>query len=190
LSAFADHQWLNEPPRFEVTGSVLLVETGERTDFWQDTYYGFRRDSGHFLGRPVEGDFTAEVRFDGGYSALYDQAGLMLRIDAETWVKAGVEYTDGIKHFSVVVTLGRSDWSVVALPEVDGPVTARLTRHDEAVRVQFLDGRSRWQMARLAPFRRGPAMIGPMCCSPERSGFRAWFEGFSVGPPIERSLHE
>jgi regulation of enolase protein 1 (concanavalin A-like superfamily) len=94
-------------------------------------------------------------------------------------------------HFSVVVTGPRSDWSVIPLeagPETE--VAARLTRHGDAVRVQYaLDG-GPWRMARLAPFAGGPARAGIMACSPERGGFRARFEGVTIGPPIARALHE
>jgi regulation of enolase protein 1 (concanavalin A-like superfamily) len=41
--------WLNEPPFWAVEGADLVVRSGARTDFWQGTFYGFRRDNGHFL---------------------------------------------------------------------------------------------------------------------------------------------
>ena len=44
----------------------------------------------------MEGDFSAEVLVNGYYEELYDQAGLMLRVDALNWIKAGIEFTDGI----------------------------------------------------------------------------------------------
>jgi regulation of enolase protein 1 (concanavalin A-like superfamily) len=184
--------WLNPPPRWSGDAGGLELETGEGTDFWRETFYGFVRDSGHAWLAPVAGDFSLAARFRGGYEALYDQAGLMLRRDAREWIKAGVEFTDGAMHFSVVVTGPRSDWSVIPLPEATPAteVAARLTRHGDAVRVQYaLDG-GPWRMARLAPFGDGPALAGVMACSPERAGFRARFEGIEVGPPIARRLHD
>src|ERR1043166_99071 len=44
-----------------------------------------------FFQFPAAGDFTAELRVAARYEALYDQAGLMVRIDEANWVKAGVE---------------------------------------------------------------------------------------------------
>ncbi len=183
--------WLNPPPRCSGDATALEVETGAATDFWRHTFYGFVRDSGHAWLAPVTGDFSASVRFRGEYETLYDQAGLMLRRDAETWIKTGIEFADGILHFSVVVTAARSDWSVIPLPEAgrDTEVAVRLTRHDDTVRVQFaLDG-APWRLARLAPFPADPAAVGIMACSPERAGFRAWFADLSIGQAIPRDLH-
>lgn len=186
-----DFTWLNPPPVWAGDADGLSVETGEATDFWRETFYGFTRDSGHAWLAPVEGDFTASLTVTGDYAALYDQAGMMLRRDADGWIKAGIEFTDGLMHFSTVVTGPRSDWSVIPLPGA-GPQTAvgvRITRHGDAVRVQYaLDG-GPWRMARLAPFPDGPARVGPMACSPQRAGFSARFEAVRIGPPISRELH-
>ena len=93
------YTWLNPPPKHSYEGSVLHVETGKETDFWRETFYGFWRDSGHFLFSPVAGDFTAEVTVEGRYEVLYDQAGLMIRLSESHWIKAGIEYTDGVMYF-------------------------------------------------------------------------------------------
>jgi len=45
--------WLNTPPMWEVNQGRLFVQSGNKTDFWQETYYGFHRDDGHFLERPA-----------------------------------------------------------------------------------------------------------------------------------------
>ncbi|QRM54414.1 DUF1349 domain-containing protein [Sinorhizobium sp. BG8] len=185
------YRWLNEPAHWQGDARVLTLRTDARTDFWRETFYGFVRDSGHAFLRPVTGDFTASATVTGGYEQLYDQAGLMLRIDEANWIKCGIEYTDGLMHFSVVVTRGVSDWSVVPLPDVGptDPLFVRLTRHGDAVRVQFRFGEAHWQLARLCPFAADDAEVGVMACSPEREGFEATFRDIAVGPPIERNLH-
>jgi uncharacterized protein len=60
------------------------------------------RDSGHFRFDRVSSDFTAQVTVSGDYRELYDQAGLMLRLDAEHWLKAGVEYVEGRRMLSAL----------------------------------------------------------------------------------------
>lgn len=183
--------WLNEPPFWTVEGADLVVRSGAETDFWQSTFYGFRRDNGHFLHRDWDGELTAETRFTGAYETVYDQAGLMLRTDAEHWIKCGIEYTDGARHSSVVVTGGNSDWSVQRLTSTTAPIGVRLTRLADACTVQFQTGYADWHMARLAwfPPARHRVLVGPTFCSPEREGFEAGFDDFRVGPPVSREIH-
>jgi regulation of enolase protein 1 (concanavalin A-like superfamily) len=185
-------RWLNEPPEWslEERGEVLTAVTGDRTDFWRETFYGFVRDDGHFYHRDAEGDFTAEVTLGGAYETLYDQTGLMVRAGADAWLKAGVEYTDGVAHLSTVLTRGHSDWSVIPLPGVTGGVTVRVTRHGSALRVQYRRDDGDWQLLRLGHLPL-PAVcqVGVMCCSPQRAGFAARFSGFAVTAPISRELH-
>ena len=187
-----EFRWLNEPDTWKGDAGNLRLTTGERTDFWRETFYGFVRDSGHAWLAPVSGDFSASAVIRGDYRELYDQAGMMLRIDEMRWIKAGIEFTDGLMHFSVVVTRGVSDWSVIPLHSAgaDTDVFVRLTRHDDAVRVQFHLGDGKWQMARLCPFAADDAAVGVTACSPERRGFSATFRNIHVGPPIPRTLHD
>ena len=187
----SEWQWLNEPASWKGDDRSLELSTGEETDFWRHTFYGFVRDNGHAFLRPVSGDFTASAIVTGEYEHLYDQAGLMLRIDEKNWVKTGIEFTDGMMHFSVVVTHEISDWSVIPLPEArpEDEVSIRLTRHDDAIRVQYSIAGAPWQMARLAPLSAADAKMGVMACSPKRSGFHARFRDIAVSPPIPRQLH-
>lgn len=180
-------QWLNPPPTWRTDGGRILATTADKTDFWRITHYGFIRDNGHFYHQHHPGDISAEATIRGRYLALYDQAGLMIRTDSENWIKAGVEYTNieqgGIAHLSVVVTRGHSDWSVTPMPEAAAGVRVRLVRRAGTVEVSFAMPGREWHMARLAPFPEGPASIGVMCCSPERAGFEAEFEGYKAAPP-------
>lgn len=183
--------WRNPPAGYIDEGHAARVITKEKTDFWRHTFYGFVHDNGHFLSKPVEGDFSAEVTISAKYSALYDQTGLMLRLDEQRWLKAGVEYTDGVTHFSVVITNGCSDWSVVSVPEAINGITLRVTKHAEAIRVQYKDRSQKWQMARLGYFPPAPSLdVGITCCSPERAGFEVRFSDLKIGPAISRALHD
>lgn len=192
MSELENMQWLNPPPRHTCKAGVLTVVTGNETDFWRETFYGFWRSNGHFFHRAVAGDFTAEVTVNGAFETLYDQAGLMIRLGETHWVKAGIEFTDGQIFFSVVVTNDRSDWSLVPVRvDADG-LRIRLTRHGNALRVQFFDADDNaWKSARLAFFPASEtADVGLMCCSPQRQGLEVAFSDFTIGPPISRELHD
>jgi regulation of enolase protein 1 (concanavalin A-like superfamily) len=181
--------WLNEPPIWHADNERLRVVTGSQTDFWRVTHYGFVRDNGHFYYQQRAGDFTIQVKIEGKYEALYDQAGVMIRLDSANWIKAGVEYTDGWPHLSAVVTRDFSDWSVLPAGST-GPVWLRLTKVGTAVRIQYSFDSQSFLMLRLAYFPESSyTRVGLMCCSPEREGFEAEFSDFHVGEPITEPLH-
>ncbi|RYI86580.1 MAG: DUF1349 domain-containing protein, partial [Acetobacteraceae bacterium] len=79
--------WHNPPAAWRLEGDRLLAVTDAATDFWQETHYGFARDSGHFFGCETICDFTAQLRIRADYTALYDQAGIMVRLDPLHWIK-------------------------------------------------------------------------------------------------------
>ena len=160
-------RWLNEPSVWSGDASDLTATAEPETDFWRTTHDGFLRDSGHFADTGQIG-----VRFRGDFATQYDQAGLMLRIDAEHWIKAGLEL-DGQLWLSVVVTNGVSDWSrqPAPPPDADGWYDIRAVREGDCVQILFGD-----QPVRLAPFPdAGELMSGPMCAAPEGPGFTARF---------------
>ncbi len=184
--------WINEPPEHRAEGDRLSMVTGKETDFWNNTFYGFLHLSGHLRATPVSGDFSLTVSFSAPYSTLYDQAGAMLRVDDRNWLKCGVEFTDSRKNFSVVVTRDdQSDWSVMPLDgAVDEPVTLRLTRHAEALRVE-VEREGKFHLVRLAFLNMGETVdAGPMCCSPIGEGLPVTFHSVAFGAPIDRELHD
>jgi uncharacterized protein len=185
--------WMNEPPLWRESVDELHVTTGAKTDFWNRTFYGFIRSNGHFRHRSVAGDFSASVQVAADYQALYDQAGLMLWVGTDNWLKTGIEYTDATVHLSTVVTrTGYSDWSQQPIDsDARHGIELRLTRHGETLRVQFrLPGRT-WQMIRLTTLPMFETVdVGMMCCTPERAGLEVTFRNFHVGSPIAPTLHD
>ncbi|MER5475970.1 DUF1349 domain-containing protein [Streptomyces sp. NPDC002734] len=186
-----DATWLNPPLATAVEGTDLLVTARERSDFWRTTSYGFVRDDGHALLTAFPGGSAVEVTFLARFDALYDQAGLMIRVDASTWIKAGVEMNDGVPHLGAVVTHGRSDWSLAPVPDWhDRPVTVRASRAGDAVTIRARVAEEPWRMVRLAPLAPDAvAGAGPFCCSPQRAGLQVRFTGFTRGP-ADAGLHE
>lgn len=179
-------QWLNEPAEWRADGSDLSFVTGDKTDFWQATFSGWRNDNGHFHHMPVTGDFSAEVVFSAGYRRQYDQAGLMLRVSADQWLKAGVEFTHGRAALSSVHTRGGySDWAIAREVGVADAVHLRLTRKDEAVCVQWKAG-GKFQTLRLCSMPGAvTVLVGPMACSPIEGGMSVRFASFTVGPAAD-----
>lgn len=184
-------RWVNEPSDWRLDGGDLVMTTDDRTDFWRETHYGFTRDNGHFLGVPAGESFTATLRVQGEFRRLYDQAGLMIRLDATRWVKTGVEFSDGEAFLSTVVTDGKSDWSVAKLFAGMEDFWIRATVDKGALRVQASADGTVWPLARLAPFPAAPAYeVGPTACTPERAGLTVRFSAFTLEPATTKDLHD
>jgi regulation of enolase protein 1 (concanavalin A-like superfamily) len=173
--------WLQPPPYAVLGAEGLVVRTAGNTDFWQRTHYGFRADNGHFLHKQVTGNFRIETIVRIAPVHQYDQAGLMVRISPDCWLKTSLEHeTDGPAQLGAVVTrAGYSDWSV---QEAD-PGTRRL-----GLRLDFEDGdctvfadltaSGKWTRIRMAhlDIDGGPVNAGLYACSPRAAGFEALFE--------------
>ena len=93
-------QWFCEPPvwRVDAEASRLVVEPAAESDFWQRTHYGFQADNGHFLYADAPGDFVLETRVTFEPAQQYDQAGLMVRLSADCWLKTSVGLSEKDLH--------------------------------------------------------------------------------------------
>jgi regulation of enolase protein 1 (concanavalin A-like superfamily) len=174
---FGKMKWFNDPASAKQTGDQLVVTTKPKTDFWRKTFYDYVTDNGHLYYLPVTGDFTFECRVAGKYAVLYDQAGLMVRIDSSNWLKCGLELVDAIGHASVVVTREFSDWSTVRGITTKEPLTWRLVRKGSSLEVLYsLDGKN-FTSTRLGYLPLHASVdTGIMCASPEGGGFECNFD--------------
>lgn len=182
--------WLNSPVDVRTDGTDLLVTTARGSDFWRTTSYDYVRDTGHALLTPFAGGTAVEVGFVPAFEELYDQAGVMVRVDPRTWLKAGVELADGAPQLGAVATNGQSDWSQSPVPDWAGrEVTIRVSRSGDALTVRARVEREPWRTIRLAPLAPSAvAMAGPFCCSPQREGLQVRFTRFATGM-ADTALH-
>lgn len=190
-SAWRGGVWLNRPRKSAITADTLDMITDKGSDFWRETFYGFTRDSGHFYGMPAPARFTAQLRIRAAYEKLYDQAGIMVRIDEGHWVKAGIELSDGRAMLSSVLTDGRSDWATAPYTDDPKDFWMRATVADGVLRLQVSNDGKIWPLVRLAPFPQAQSyLVGPMCCTPERQGLKVRFSDWQLGPPLGKALHD
>ena len=183
-------RWTTPPVAVADEGGDLLVTAARGSDAWRHTAYGFVHDDAHALLAPLADPGAVEVSFDAAWGEQFDQAGLVLRAGPDTWLKAGVEVSDGVLQVGAVVTLGRSDWSVAPVPDWAGRrVTVRASRSGDAVTVRARVDEEPFRLVRVAPFPEGlPAAAGPYCCAPTRDGLVVRFRGWAVGP-ADPALH-
>jgi hypothetical protein len=169
--------WMNEPASWNRSGDVLTVRSRAKTDFWRKTFYGYVTDNGHFFHAPVSGDFVFQARVNGEYAALYDQAGLMVRQNAENWMKCGTEFFDGQRHASVVFTRDFSDWSTMPDLAKTAAIWWRAVRKKDSIETLCSSDGSSFTSVRQGYFAPGVEVnVGIMCAAPEGPGFQATFD--------------
>lgn len=182
--------WSTPPVQWHLRDGRLEVEAREGSDAWRVTSYGFVSDNPHALLVPFAAGHALEVSFIADFDATFDQAGLMIRADSETWIKAGVEVADGVLQVGAVVTHGVSDWSAAPVPQWHGcEVTVRASRAGDAVTIRARVDQEPWQLVRVAPL--DPAVetsAGLMCCAPTREGLTVTFTRVAI-TAADASLH-
>lgn len=188
---FTQCNWLNEPKDWKADDQKLRVVTDHGTDFWRETHYGFVRDSGHAYLAQTSGAFTTQLKIQAKYRELYDQAGIMIRLDNTHWVKAGVEFNDGRAALSAVLTNTSSDWSTGPFDGNPNGFWVRATVAKGVLKLQASADGSSWPLVRLCPFPVADKyLVGPMCCTPERSGLEVEFSEFTLTIPVNKDLHD
>ena len=178
-------KWMNEPAAWRESQSGLTVTSNGKTDFWRVTHDGGIRHSGHFYSRPISGDFRLTATFYGSYSDQYDQSGIMVAASETHWIKSGIEYVDGLRRASAVVTADYSDWAISAEP-VPSLVTFQLTRKQDLIEISFGDPASGLCLFRQLSFPHGQTLqAGLMTASPTGAGFRTEFLNWEIeaSPP-------
>jgi len=174
-------QWFNEPEKWEIKNNALRMFVTPQSDYWRISHYGFTVDDAPFCYTTYGGEFEAKVKITGEYKARFDQMGLMIRIDQENYIKAGIEFVDGKYNLSTVVTHKTSDWSVIKLDKTPPAVWIKAVRRLDAVEVFYSFDDKEYTLMRNAHLQDNtPAMVGLMAACPDGNGFNATFENFSV----------
>jgi regulation of enolase protein 1 (concanavalin A-like superfamily) len=187
---WTDGTWTTEPEAVRIHAGGMDVTAREGSDAWRTTSYGFVHDTEHALLAPLAPGTAVEVAFALDLAEQFDQAGVFVRVDAETWIKAGVERSDGEDGLGAVVTRGVSDWSLAPVPGWSGRVvTIRASRSGDALTVRARVDEEPWRLVRVAPLDPdAAASAGPFCCAPTRAGFTARFASWRTGP-ADAALH-
>lgn len=228
-----DLNWFNDPRSWKVIdesgelegsggkyeisidGSTLTLFPPSQKDFWSRTFYSpllIKHDaSGLLYSIPVDIESTIKVDFEYTPKTQFDQAGVLLYMDDEHWMKCGIEFCDNIPRLSVVVCNIFSDWST----QPWSSLSARLKIHKvnqsnsfvieaapaqsedfQFVRIAHLSARSSHETddsleaEKMKGSEREKAWnIGPFAACPiAQKGCCAKFTNFSVGRR-EASLH-
>lgn len=174
-------KWYNEPPQWEKRESIITVKTGTQTDFWRMLDTGYVRDNGNFYYLEVSGDFTAQVKIIDQFENVYGQAGLMIRVDEKAWLKATIEFVDGMSYLTTVVTNERSDWSCLPLLESPAYLWLRLQRKNTLIEMQYSFDGTNYTLLNTADLpSKESVQVGLVCACSENESCLITFENFSI----------
>lgn len=173
--------WFNEPAKWSVNGNTLSMDVTPKSDYWRISHYGFTVDDAPFYYAEYGGEFEAKVKIAGDYKVRFDQAGLMIRLDHENYIKTGIEFVDGKYNLSSVVTHTTSDWSVIALDRPVEFIWIKAVRRLDAIEIFYSFDDKEYHMMRNAWMQANhPVRIGMFAACPDGDGFTATFSDFSV----------
>lgn len=187
--------WWNEPANWSICADGSLeVMPDLGTDLWSKTYYppplppsGVVFNANALLAEIAPETDSATLTLEMTYwpEALYDQTGVLVKVDNTTWMKAGLEYFSETPHVSCVVTNnGFSDWSThryhfdaVNTSSTQVSLKLRVTKtvpspeQGPAIFVEMgVDKGSevQWDLLRLLPLRSldKPWYVGPFAAAP------------------------
>ena len=176
--------WYEAPSNWRLADEQLLVYSDAKTDYWQRTHYGFQVDNGHFLYAEVQGDFTMETAVNCHFKHHYDQAGLMVRVSDQCWIKTAVEFepSEPNKLGAVVTNHGYSDWSTQDVSHDFTNFKLKIMRQNSDYIIKYFSANAdSWVQLRMCHlFDEALVMAGIYCCSPKASGFQVGFDYLKI----------
>ena len=174
--------WFSPPKKWSMEKDRLTIYPDAKTDFWQRTHYGFLNDNGHFFYIEVPDNFILTTRIHFFPQHQYDQAGLMVRISPDFWLKTSIEFEpDEPNRLGAVVTrFGYSDWSTQDISKQVKEYLLRIQQDGQDFIVEYRPSKNvHWSQIRMAHLEISAGttvQCGLYACSPIEAGFKAEFE--------------
>lgn len=174
--------WFFPPAKWSIENGSLVIYPDAKTDFWQRTHYGFQNDNGHFLYTELTGDFILTTKVNFSPQNQYDQAGLMIRLSPEFWIKTSIEFEPELSNRlgAVVTRHGYSDWSTQDIAKNICDYQLRIRREGNDYIVEYrsseLESWMQIRMAHLENEKQAPVQCGLYACSPIERGFKTQFK--------------
>ncbi len=187
----------------DISENELKIRPAAYKDFWSKTYYSptlIKNDACGYL-YPINSTEEATIKVDFTLTPIlqFDQAGILIHIDDQHWVKIGIEYCDGVPRLSVVVTNGYSDWSTQPWPSTSARLKIHKVNQGSSIVVEAAPiDTEHYQFVRIAHVSSNVSgedgvlpvwKVGPFAaCPTKQKGCEAIFRNFSISSR-EPSVH-
>lgn len=158
--------WINKAQIFKENDGEVIIDAGEKTDFFIDPASDFKVGNAPIFARKADSDFTISCCITPAFLAHYDAGALMLYINETTWVKCAFENTD-LGYFSVVSVVTRGVSDDANGEQISGSsIWLKMSRKDDVVGLYYSSDGINWKMVRLFKFTYKPGLVGLEAQSP------------------------
>ena len=188
-------QWQGRVDSYKLQEGVgLVVKPSDKTDFWSKTYYDpplVKHDGAILTYRIPAGanTWSLEINFSLDAHNQFDQAGIIVQVDAARWMKTGIEYVDGIPRMGAVVTNNYSDWSTQPWKGEATNCKIRVSGIRHSLVAEYHDG-AQWNFMRIARLTDIEApdtvvSVGAYTCAPTKAGMTATFHSMKFEDTVQ-----
>jgi uncharacterized protein len=159
--------WENAPLHYQLTGSQLRIEAGEKTDMFRDPNVTYNTDNAPKLLFLADSNFVLTAAIHHDFASKWDGGAIVLKADSLNWIKFCFEkdYTGQHRVVSVVTQGISDDCNSVAL--TSNTVFYKVAKAGNVITLYFsTDGHS-WYLIRHLQFdSQAPLKIGFLAQSP------------------------
>lgn len=185
FEGLSEFDWFNEPENVVFGKDEMKITARACTDFWQSKHHGFFKDDGHLFYAAREGDFSCLVKWSASALDRFNQAGLMVRFDAQNWFKMCAVSADAQSGSIATFTTrdGYTDWAETPLLGIPDTLWYKLVRYgDDFTAYYSTDGKNFIRLRRFyLSGQQNNAMAGAYICAPQNSSFSASLEEIQIG---------
>jgi uncharacterized protein len=176
-----DLRWQLPPDSWDLSGGVLTVRAGARTDLFVDPSGGPAIANAPRLLGLSSGDFLLSARVKVEFAARFDAGALLIHVDDRSWAKLCFEYAPlNVPTVVSVVTRGLSD-DCNSYPAESNTTWLRVARRGGAFAFHCSADGETWRLVRhfaLAPA--ADVAVGFLAQSPEGDGCTATFDSIRL----------
>lgn len=166
---------------FTITGNVLSIEAGPKTDYFVNPIDGKIVANAAFVYQETMGDFVCKAKVSLDHKAEFDGGALFVYQDDTHWVKACFELSSyTFAEVCTVMTNGLSD-DCNGFIITGNEVWLQIARTNDVFSIHFSHDGKNYIMARISsmPFNSN-LKVGFLAQSPTGSGCHCTFTDFSI----------
>jgi uncharacterized protein len=175
--------WENSPLSYNISGDVLIIKAGEKTDMFRDPNVTYNTDNAPKLLFTPDHNFVLIAKIEHAFASKWDAGAIVLKSDSLNWVKFAFEkdYTGAKRVVSVVTKDISDDCNSVEIPS--NSVYYRMAKADNVITLYYSIDGAKWFLVRHFQFNSTkPIKVGFLAQSPTGTSSEVKFSNIKYEP--------